>query len=688
MLVNKALPNLFNGISQQPATLRLPSQAELQENATSSVVNGMSKRNPTSVLTTLNRGSASGALPKRGYFKEVVRSTTERFMLSIEHDSVANKPVVRLYDLRDGTMEIPTISPAAEAYLTTINPRDNLVSVTVADYTFILNKSKTVLMEATLGGGTLRGSKQKFSDLPTSGQVNDDVWEIIGVEASLYDNYYVKWSSAKGVWAECLKPSLQSTIDASTMPVALKPKIAGGYEIVTMDWVKRQVGDDISAALPSFVGGRIKDICFYRNRLGFTSEENIVLSRSGDFFNFFPSTARAQVDDDPIDVAVSHTKAAAINFAVPFNTVLLLFADGVQFQLTSQNTLTPKTANVTQTTEFESRGTVRPVVSGKSLYFAVDRSPWTALKEYYVEPLTFVNNASESTAQCTQYIPQGVLQIGATTADDIITVLSEATSNKLYVYRYYTDGENNKLQASWSTWTFGTGAILYHTILDNTIFMVVNRGGVFNLEKMPLAYGGVESDLPFQVLLDRKVAQVGSYDAVSNKTSWNLAAPFYDGIQVVRSGDYGDLAGVEVSVTQTSPTTIEAEGDFSTGICYIGEPYTWRYRFSEQYYKTDNSAHLSAILKLRRYKVAFQKTAYFQAKVTPKDRETYTYTYVPETLAGLQFGKPVLAEGNFTIPVLAGSDGVTVELVSDSYLPVTIHSAEWEGYLQPKGRRI
>lgn len=687
MLVNKALPNIFNGISQQPPTLRLPSQAELQENATSSVANGMSKRNPTSVLTTMVRGTATN-LPKRAFYDKIVRSTTEKFILSVEYDSVANKPVVRLYDLVNGTVEIPDVSADAESYLTTINPRDNLVTLTIADFTFILNKAKTVQMSATVEGGTFKGAKQRFGDLPTSGQVNGDVWEIIGVEASLYDNYYVKWDTSKNVWGECLKPSLQSTINPATMPVALKPKITGGYEVVVVDWVRRLVGDDISAALPSFVGQQISDMFFYRNRLGFTSEENVILSRSGDFFNFFPQTARAQVDDDPIDVAVSHTKTATINFAVPFNTVLLLFSDGVQFQLTSQNTLTPKTVNVTQTTEFDNRGSVRPVVSGKSLYFAVDRKPWTAIKEYYVEPLTFVNNALDATAQCPQYIPQGVLHIGATTADDILTVLSEAEGSSLYVYRYYEDAEGNKLQAAWSKWTFGTGTILYHTILDNAIYMVVNRGGVFNIETMPLSYGGVETDLPFQVHLDRKVAQVGTYDALSNKTTWNLSAPFYDGIAAVRSGDFGELSGVAIPVTQVNETTIEAVGNLSAGIVYIGEPYTWRYRFSEQFYKTDNSAHLSAVLKLRKYKVAFQKTAYFQAVVTPSDRDSYTYTYTPETLAGLQYGSPVVDEGSFSFPVFAGSNAVQVDLVSDSYLPVTIHSAEWEGFLQPKGRRI
>ena len=46
-LVSSTIPNLINGVSQQPAEIRLPSQCEVQENALSSVVDGLSKRPPT-----------------------------------------------------------------------------------------------------------------------------------------------------------------------------------------------------------------------------------------------------------------------------------------------------------------------------------------------------------------------------------------------------------------------------------------------------------------------------------------------------------------------------------------------------------------------------------------------------------------------------------------------------------------
>ena len=43
-LVSKSIPNLINGVSQQPPALRLPTQGEAQENGLSDVVDGLKKR--------------------------------------------------------------------------------------------------------------------------------------------------------------------------------------------------------------------------------------------------------------------------------------------------------------------------------------------------------------------------------------------------------------------------------------------------------------------------------------------------------------------------------------------------------------------------------------------------------------------------------------------------------------------
>ncbi len=50
MLVSDSVPSLINGVSQQPPSLRLPSQVGEQINAHSSEVDGLRKRPPLEFL--------------------------------------------------------------------------------------------------------------------------------------------------------------------------------------------------------------------------------------------------------------------------------------------------------------------------------------------------------------------------------------------------------------------------------------------------------------------------------------------------------------------------------------------------------------------------------------------------------------------------------------------------------------
>ena len=53
-------------------------------------------------------------------------------------------------------------------------------------------------------------------------------------------------------------------------------------------WGERTVGDLDSAPSPSFIGSKINNVFFFRNRLGFLADDNVILSRAAEFFNFFP----------------------------------------------------------------------------------------------------------------------------------------------------------------------------------------------------------------------------------------------------------------------------------------------------------------------------------------------------------------------------------------------------------------
>ena len=95
---------------------------------------------------------------------------------------------------------------------------------------------------------------------------------------------------------------------------------------------ERTVGDDTTNPFPSFANYdetdnldglfTINDIFFHRNRLGFISDENVILSETADYFNYFSTTVLSILDTAPVDVAVSNNQVAILKSAIPFQESL------------------------------------------------------------------------------------------------------------------------------------------------------------------------------------------------------------------------------------------------------------------------------------------------------------------------------------------------------------------------------
>ena len=139
-LVSSSIPNLINGVSQQPAALRLASQAEQVVNCMPSPVEGLKKRPPSYNIGKLFSGTAGTGRP----FTTIVDrdGTIQYLVLILDND-------IKVFGL-DGSVKT-LATPDGTSYLN-INgePSSTFRVASVADYTFIVNREKTVAMAADL----------------------------------------------------------------------------------------------------------------------------------------------------------------------------------------------------------------------------------------------------------------------------------------------------------------------------------------------------------------------------------------------------------------------------------------------------------------------------------------------------------------------------------------------------------
>lgn len=147
-LLNTSIPNLAQGVSQQPDNLRYPGQCDEQINAWSTVVEGLVKRPNSRFLYDMY---GLGVTVNSNLFSHFV-DRDEQNKYVIAYDTVRG---LRANDLTadnnsDGELSITVEDAAANTYLTCSDPNKELRALTIADSTFIVNTTKTIAKNSTL----------------------------------------------------------------------------------------------------------------------------------------------------------------------------------------------------------------------------------------------------------------------------------------------------------------------------------------------------------------------------------------------------------------------------------------------------------------------------------------------------------------------------------------------------------
>lgn len=349
------------------------------------------------------------------------------------------------------------------------------------------------------------GTALKIEDLPRTMSGAEDTYDflikITGDPDNAFTVYWVKYED--GHWKETRAPYLQNTIDNTTMPLKIVSEADGTFTVSLIEYGSRMFGDEITAKVPSFIGNTIQDVFFYKNRLCFLSSENSIMSETAEYFNFFPTTVTDILDGDPIDVAVDSNSVALLKNAVAFNNEVILLSENAQFSLRADKILSPSDASISNTTSYNSTGTVRPISLGNSMFFLSTTLAGTALREYSVTSSGASNIAVDVSGHVAGYIPPNVIAMTGSTNQDIIMLLSSDERDAIYIYKFFNDSES-RLQTAWFKWKFN-GIIINISVLKEYLYILINRNGVVSLEK--LDYSNSQSE----VYLDNGIVPYESY---------------------------------------------------------------------------------------------------------------------------------------------------------------------------------
>ncbi|MFC1524618.1 hypothetical protein ACFL6N_07500 [Thermodesulfobacteriota bacterium] len=737
-VVSHTIPGLYNGVSQQSPVLRLETQVDEQINAESSLTKGISKRPGTEHLALLTSNAASGA-----YVHKINRDATEKYIVvftgqypdPVEVFKTDGTKCTVQFGHLDADLTF-TEDELVKAYIATIaSPKTTLKATTIADYTLVVNNTKTTALEEDTVAGTITGTVQDFAKLPIddpghsnwnstksyknwskvrygdyvytslegTGNLNkqpdisDDYWtkndliantgdlyEVTGDPDNAFDNLYVEYDGE--VWNERALPGITYQFDVTTMPHRLVRTGENEFTFADIEWSEREVGDDNSCPAPSFIDNTIQNVVFFKNRLGFLSKDQMVLSKVSEYFKLWRTTAADILDDDPIDTASPSASVSLFGSAIPFDKSLVIFGDQEQFDYGSgDKLLTPTTHSMTTTTRYPTDPQGTPVAAGSNIYFVSPREDYVSIREYFVVPDTLIEDAADITAHCPNYIPNGHIQLEACNSYDTLFAHSDAAEDTLFVYKYYWVG-NEKAMSSWSKYTFD-GDILGMVVLDTTLYLLTKRGTEVSLEKMALEDHNTEN-FGFRVHLDRQVSIQGVYDDQTNQTTFTYPyeVSLDEWIEYMPINPETGMVGS--GVMSYADNAIRISGDRTAQPYLVGRAYETKIRLSEWYMKDErNQSIIEGRLQIRSITLAFSNTGAFRLDVTPFRRDVLSTTYsslYSGILVGIStIGEIELMTGEEAFMVMAKSKQTQIEIVNDSYLPSSFQSGSYKGMFVP-----
>lgn len=802
MLISQNVPNLIGGVSQQSESTRFPSQCVEQINYYATILRGLSKRPPTNHVKEVAAADLFGGV--YGVHK-IDRSSGERFNL------VLGNGQLKVFDLAGNERTVAT--PDGLGYLACSDPLTQLRTLTVADYTFVLNTTKVVqttaqspsnvrapealvfikqvrdgssytiklydnpsnaspdhtivVNDVKLGSTStytgplvadqgdvcnalgvafaassadavydhynegelmwiikrdssnfrieiecstsegmfvFKDSVQSFSLLPKRGWTDFRI-RVKGDPEDAGDDYYLKFVPqdpntqmfGDGVWEEAQAEGLSDDVlVASSLPHAL---VFDGtnFSFQKLSWTERKVGDQTTNPAPSFVGSTIADVFFRKNRLGFLSGGNEILSCAGDFFNFWRTTVIQLLDGDVIDVA-GENDVGVLRNAVAASERLVLFSEQAQSIAQEGELLTPKTAGLKLGTKLQSTVTVKPETVGNSIVFPFKREGFSGLIDYAVAPDTGLFEGSEITEHAPNYI-KGEIKAMAVSDTTNTVVVQASDASLLYVYKFFKQGQR-RVQSSWGKFQFDGSVRGFH-FFDSRLYLLILRNGRLCLEWLDLAPGAKDykndGSAVFVTHLDRRATEIvlsPSYNGTLDETSFTL--PYLPATSAnVRVVSRGAAYGSPLQVKSISGSTVKVFGNKAAEPVWVGEvvrseqeltkPALRERREDGEYVVSDGR------FQVRNGLVTVDETLDLKVEVTPQGRPTFTYSVASRVLGtDLAISGSALTPRSvpFRFPVYSKNDQVTIKFINDSYLPCHLLSLDWEALYAVRARRI
>jgi hypothetical protein len=551
----------------------------------------------------------------------------------------------------------------------------------------------------------IKGQAQDVAELFTQGW-DGTILKVTNTEDSDSDDYFVRFTTASGgikgagSWEETVAPNTELNFNPSTMPQALIRQASGDFRLEPFNeesafegWADREVGDEKSNPTPSFVGRGISNMFFFANRLGFLSEDAVILSQPGDYFNFFVESALTISDADPIDLTASSTKPAFLKGAIGSAKGLILFAETSQFLLaTSEIAFAASTVKMTEVSNYYYKSEAPLLNTGVSIMFPSESTTYTKVMEMAIDSVENRPQVADITKNIPEFLPSSFVW-GESLPNNSMAVYGDNSEN-VYVFKFFNNGNGREL-AGWTRWIYPSSCVMFgseddlcHLVLfDGTSHVLVRSELTDDPTDAPLDAGFSKFTPRLDMIMEKSEVTV---DYVSRKVS-RITVP-----EDLR------IPGVTYNVIVTSdaysgyferPTLIDGEYlDVSSDITdvefILGIQYDTDVELPAIFVTKDNKADrrnppqvTTMYLELYysgRYEITVNKLGYDPLTLSAEapNANIYDANNTPIDEISVQ-----------PIPIFSSGNVVRVSVKCPDPFPAAVSGYSWEGHYNNRGIR-
>ena len=466
-------------------------------------------------------------------------------------------------------------------------------------------------------------------------------------------------------------------------------------------WNHRAVGDNITNPFPSFIGKKITNTFFHRNRLGFLYDGNASLSRAGSLGNFFKNSALVTVANDPIDITASSEEPTTFVDSIETNTGLVIFGENEQYLLhTDSDSLTSETAKLSNISTYNYSPSASPIQLGTTISF-VDSS---GINGRFLEMLGIKREGEPQVIEQSKVVQDLLpndITLTANSRETGTVFLSKEDQTYIWGYRYFNSGAK-RIQSSWFKWRFAFN-IRYMFVVEGLLYVVSTEGKLYSVALDTNGYsitGGANNPWgqpgTLNIHLDGHETHSGL--EVSHGVNTTTVVPK---IHNFRQG------GISTEAFNTQPYAIGADGVIVQGTSNNKTDFQWTFPgvlqtpvttgyafdlsvvFPKIFFKQKSGeafiSDVTASLTVQRVKFHFGPVGNTSVEIKRNGKPDITIenniTFADWIDAG---GTPVVTERIVEAPIYERNVNFEMELKSTYPGPASLHSMRWEGEYSTK----